>query len=118
MVCVNAMENNELREIEETMKRHNEEYAQRVADAADIASLLGISPEKYIAQQDQDAANLAFLETKGFSRKDLARAKKWVETTDPDNLMLGEPTGDPFDIAMGQMRRGMLLETIGRLMKN
>ena len=37
---------------------------------------------------------------------------------DPDNLLLGEPTGDPFDIAMGQMCRGMLLKTVERLMKN
>ena len=37
---------------------------------------------------------------------------------DPDNLLLGEPTGGPFDIAMGQMCRGMLLKTVERLMKN
>ena len=112
------MNEKELNEIEEAMKRHNAEYAERVAAAKESAAFLGISPEEYVAQQDQDAANLDFLKAKGFTRKDLAKAKKWLETTDPDNLMLGEPTGDPFDIAMGQMRRGMLLKTVERLMKN
>ena len=26
--------------------------------------------------------------------------------------MYGEPTGDPFDIQMGKLRRGMLIESV------
>lgn len=62
-----------------------------------------------------DAANFYFLQTKGFdtnSTEGLKKARKWLETTDPDNLMLGEPEGNEFDKAVGEMRRPMLLEFV------
>lgn len=46
------------------------------------------------------------------SVEDLEKAREWVRTTDPDNLMLGEPTGDPFDIYIGSLRRNLLLQAI------
>ena len=46
------------------------------------------------------------------SVEELEKAREWVSTTNPDNLMLGEPTGDPFDIFIGSLRRGLLLEAI------
>lgn len=46
----------------------------------------------------------------------LQQAKEWLETADLDELMLGEPTGDAFDIQMGSLRRGMLIKTVEREM--
>ena len=31
--------------------------------------------------------------------------------------MYGDPTGDPFDIQMGSMRRGMLIEAVEKKLK-
>ena len=42
----------------------------------------------------------------------LKKTREWVRTADPDDLMLGDPTGDSFDIMMGSVRRGMLLDAI------
>ena len=44
--------------------------------------------------------------------KGLAAAKKWLENADPDELMYGEPNGYPFDIFVGSLRRGMLIEFV------
>ena len=44
--------------------------------------------------------------------EDLEKAREWVSTTDPDNLMIGEPNGDSFDKMIGAIRRPMLLEAI------
>ena len=63
----------------------------------------------------QHDENLAFIKTKGFditTTDVLEKALEWLQSTDPDNLMLGEPTGDPFDRQMGEFRRGTLIETV------
>ena len=58
-------------------------------------------------------ADIMFFNSKGFdvtTADGLMRAIEWVKITDADNLMFGEPTGDPFDIQMGELRRPMLLK--------
>ena len=63
----------------------------------------------------QQDVNLEFIKTKGFdttTTDGLEKALEWLQSTDPDNLMLGEPTGDPFDRQMGELRCGMLIETV------
>ena len=48
----------------------------------------------------QHDENLAFIKTKGFditTTDVLEKALEWLQSNDPDNLMLCEPTGDPFD---------------------
>ena len=62
----------------------------------------------------QHDVNLTFIKTKGFdiTTDGLEKALEWLQSTDPDNLMLGEPTGDPFDRQMGEFRRGTLIETV------
>ena len=63
----------------------------------------------------QHDVNLAYIKTKGFdttTTDGLEKALEWLLSTDPDNLMLGEPTGDPFDRQMGEFRRGTLIETV------
>ena len=65
--------------------------------------------------------NLDFIASKGFdvtSKKGLQKALLWLETTSPDNLLYGEPTGDPFDIQMGRLRRGMLIESVKTALQN
>ena len=47
--------------------------------------------------------------------KDLA--EKTGMTEEYVKSMLGEPTGDAFDIQMGSLRRGMLIKTVEREMK-
>lgn len=62
-----------------------------------------------------DAANFFFLQTKGFATDNiegLTAAKKWLCEATGDELMLGEPNGDPFDIAIGEMRRPMLIDFV------
>lgn len=57
-------------------------------------------------------ADVTFFESKGFDVKTsegLKKALKWLRNTDEDNLMFGEPTDDPFDIEMGELRRPMLI---------
>lgn len=44
--------------------------------------------------------------------ENLEKTREWVSSTDPDNLLLGVPTGDPFDIFIGSIRRGLLLQAI------
>ena len=59
--------------------------------------------------------NLTFLQSKGFdtsSINSLQEALTWLQTTDADNLMYGEPTGDEFDIMVGEMRRPMLIDSV------
>ena len=63
----------------------------------------------------QHDENLAFIKTKGFditTTDVLEKALEWLQSNDPENLMLGEPTGDPFDRQMGEFRRSMLIETV------
>ena len=58
---------------------------------------------------------LPLIKKKGFditTTDGLEKALEWLQSTDPDNLMLGEPTGDPFDRQMGEFRRGMLIKTV------
>lgn len=68
-----------------------------------------------LEQLDNTVAHLDFISYKGFDVKSvnsLRNAKKWLETADADELLYGEPAGDPFDIMMGNMRRGMLIKTV------
>lgn len=68
----------------------------------------------------QHDANLTFLQTKGFdtnSPESLKKALHWLRTTDGDNLMYGEPSGDDFDKMVGEMRRPMLIESVERAIK-
>jgi len=92
-----------------------ERYEARKKEVAPLANALGMTPEKYISKQDQHQLNLQFVASKGFDVKaqsGLEEALAWLKTTDPDNLLYGEPTGDPFDVRMGALRRSMLIETI------
>lgn len=59
--------------------------------------------------------NLTFLQQRGFKTttlEGLNKALNWLQTTDPDALMHGEGTGDPFDIMVGEMRRPMLIASV------
>lgn len=59
--------------------------------------------------------NLTFLQQKGFkisTIEGLNKALHWLKTTDPDALMHGKGTGDPFDIMVGEMRRPMLISSV------
>ncbi len=61
---------------------------------------------------------LCFIASKSFdtnSPEGLQKALVWLRTTDGDNLMYGEPTGDDFDKMVGEMRRPMLIK---RVIKN
>ena len=59
--------------------------------------------------------NLTFISSKGFdvfTVDGLYKALKWLKTADADNLMYGEPSGDEFDIMVGEMRRPMLINSV------
>ena len=63
----------------------------------------------------QHDINLMFLQQKGFdisSLDGLKKALSWLQNADPDTLMHGNPTGDPFDIMVGEMRRPMLISSV------
>ena len=63
-----------------------------------------------------DEMTLVFLESKGFNTStDLASALNWIRTADPDDLMLGDKTGESFDVTMGEFRRPMLMASVERL---
>ena len=64
-----------------------------------------------------DEMTLVFLESKGFDRQHLASALDWLRTANPDDLMLGDRTGESFDVTMGELRRPMLIASVERLMK-
>ena len=64
-----------------------------------------------------DEMTLVFLESKGFDRQHLREALSWLRTADPDDLMLGDKTGESFDVTMGELRRPMLIASVERLMK-
>ena len=65
-----------------------------------------------------DEMTLVFLESKGFdTTTDLTSALNWIRTADPDDLMLGDKTGESFDVTMGELRRPMLMASVERLMK-
>jgi hypothetical protein len=66
-------------------------------------------------QHTQHDANLTFIASKGFDTTSLSSLKKalvWLRTTDGDNLMYGEGTGDEFDKMVGEMRRPMLISSV------
>lgn len=68
-----------------------------------------------------DESNLEFISSKGFDTKSLEGLKKalsWLKVTDGDNLMYGDPTGDEFDIMMGELRRPMLIESVEKAIKS
>ena len=103
-----------------SMLEFKENYEKRKEEVTPMAEALGMTPEQYISEIDRQESNLYFLTTKGFDIKTmvgLQQAKEWLETADSDELMLGEPTGDAFDIQMGSLRRGMLIKTVEREMK-
>lgn len=59
--------------------------------------------------------NLTFIASKGFdteSIEGLQKALVWLQTADADNLMYGEPSGNEFDIMVGEMRRPMLIASV------
>lgn len=63
----------------------------------------------------QHDINLTFINQKGFDTSTLDGLNKallWLKTADPDSLMHGAPTGDPFDIMVGEMRRPMLINSV------
>jgi hypothetical protein len=65
--------------------------------------------------------NLTFLQQKGFkisTLEGLNKALNWLKTSDPDALMHGEGTGDPFDIMIGEMRRPMLISSVEAAITN
>lgn len=69
----------------------------------------------------QHDANLAFLSSKGFDTSSFDSLKKslhWIQTTDADNLMYGEPSGDEFDKMVGEMRRPMLIKAVEEAIRN
>ena len=68
-----------------------------------------------------DESNLEFISSKGFDTNSLEGLKKalsWLKVTDGDNLMYGDPTGDEFDIMMGELRRPMLIESVEKAIKS
>ena len=64
-----------------------------------------------------DEMTLVFLESKGFDRQHLSSALDWLRIANPDDLMLGDKTGESFDVTMGELRRPMLIASVERLMK-
>ena len=65
-----------------------------------------------ITQHDM---TLRFIASNGFdvtSDTDLYKALEWVKNSSGDNLVWGEPTGDPFDMALGELRRPMLIDAL------
>ena len=59
--------------------------------------------------------NLTFISSKGFDTSTptgLNSALHCLKTVSPDNLMYGEPSGDEFDIMVGEMRRPMLIASV------
>lgn len=69
----------------------------------------------------QHDTNFTFLQSKGFdtsSPESIQKALTWLRTTDGDNLMYGEPTGDDFDKMVGEMRRPMLIESVKMAINN
>lgn len=64
--------------------------------------------------------NLTFIESKGFDVYDLKglhAALKWLKTVDADKLLYVEPTGNEFDIMVGEMRRPMLISSVETAIK-
>ena len=61
-------------------------------------------------------AHLRFLsEEKGQpvdSVEGLKNTMFWLRSVNPDELLYGEASGDPFDIMIGTMRRGELIEAV------
>ncbi len=63
----------------------------------------------------QRGINLTFISSKGFdvyTAEGLNKALHWLKTADADNLMKGEPSGDEYDIMVGEMRRSMLISSV------
>ena len=65
-----------------------------------------------LSEHDSD---LLFLSDKGMdvaTKEGLEKARVWVWTTSPDNLLYGDPEGNPVDIMVGAARRERLMGTI------
>jgi hypothetical protein len=63
----------------------------------------------------QHQANLDFISYKGFDTDTVPGLKatlKWLKIADSDELLYGEPTGDPFDRTAGEPRRNMLIHSV------
>jgi hypothetical protein len=63
----------------------------------------------------QHQANLEFISNKGFDANTAAGLKsalKWLKIVDDDEILYGEPTGDPFDRSAGELRRNMLIHSV------
>ena len=59
--------------------------------------------------------NLTFISSKGFdvyTTEGLNKAFHWLKNADADNLMYDEPSGDEFDIMVGEMRRPMIIASV------
>lgn len=59
--------------------------------------------------------NLTFISSKGFdvyTTEGLNKTFHWLKNADADNLMYDEPSGDEFDIMVGEMRRPMLIASV------
>ena len=98
-----------------SMLKWKEEQEQHEKEVAPMAEALGMTPEDYISKKEQHKANIEFFKAKGFdpsTEAGLNKIRNWLQTADPDELMLDKPTGDPFDIAMDSVRRGPLLESV------
>ncbi|WP_024860092.1 hypothetical protein [Ruminococcus flavefaciens] len=64
--------------------------------------------------------NLTFIESKGFdvyTIDGLYEALKWLKSVDADNLLYGAPSGNEFDIMVGEMRRPMLISSVETAIK-
>lgn len=72
--------------------------------------------EDFFDPEDLLPINLYFLkEEKGFDTdtvEGLEEARSWIRYANPDDLLIGEPKGDPFDIMIGSLRRGLLLQSV------
>lgn len=63
---------------------------------------------------------LDFIEYKGFDIKSvegLKSARIWLESAEPDELFYGDPTGDPMDICMGELRKPILINVVEKEIK-
>ena len=72
-----------------------------------------INKEKDMSLQHQ--ANLEFISNKGFDADTAAGLKsalKWLKIVNGDELLCGEPAGDPFDSSADELRRNMLIHSV------
>jgi hypothetical protein len=68
----------------------------------------------------QHDINLTFLSLKCFDTSSLDvlnNVLQCLKATEAERLMHGKPTGDPFDIMVGEMRRPMLIASVEAAIK-